>query len=134
VRATQNAASRATNLGADLVTDSSGQDEIVIVYVKISGVYSQDSRNFDIELASNKGDKEADVQCLIVSRRRCTDAGSGSSPRLTTDFLFGEFASSLTKGLLSGFVDTVSIDFDPASLGVNAEVTKKLGKSITPTR
>lgn len=131
VRATQNAASRATNLGADLVTDSSGQDEIVIVYVKISGVYSQDSRNFDIELASNKGDKEADVQCLIVSRRRCTDAGSGSSPRLTTDFLFGEFASSLTKGLLSGFVDSVSIDFDPASLGVNAEVTKKLGKSIS---
>jgi hypothetical protein len=34
----------ATNLGADLVTDSSGQDEIVIVYVKISGVYSHDSR------------------------------------------------------------------------------------------
>lgn len=131
VRATQNASSRATNLGADLVTDSSGQDEIVIVYVKISGVYSQDSRNFDIELASNKGDKEADVQCLIVSRRRCTDSGSGTSPRLTTDFLFGEFASSLTKGLLQGFVDTVSIDFDPASLGVNAEVTKKLGKSIS---
>jgi hypothetical protein len=131
VRASQQASSAATNLGADLVTDGTGQDEIVVVFVKISGVYSNDSRSFDIELASNKGDKEADVQCLIVSRRRCTDSGSGASPRLTTDFLFGEFASSLTKGLLKDLVDTVSIDFDPASLGVHAEVTKTLGKSIS---
>jgi hypothetical protein len=130
VRGGTRSGSTATNLGSDLTTDSSQLDEIVQVFVRISGVFSEDSKQFDVQLSSNKGDTEADVQCLIVTRRRCNDQAGGSSPRITTDFLFGEALNAAVTGLFKTLVDTVQIDFDPVNLGVAAEMTKKLGKTV----
>ncbi len=115
--------------GAELSTDSASADEVVQVYVQIAGVWSENSKDFKIRLASNKGDTEKDVQCLILFRRRCGDAG-GSAPRLTTDMLFGEAINSIATNLLKTFVDTIAIDFDPANVGVTAEASKKFGKSM----
>ncbi|MBM4343159.1 MAG: translocation/assembly module TamB domain-containing protein [Deltaproteobacteria bacterium] len=115
--------------GAELSTDSASADEVVQVYVQIAGVWSEHSKDFKIRLSSNKGDTEKDVQCLILFRRRCGDAG-GSAPRLTTDMLFGEAINSLATSLLKTFVDTIAIDFDPANVGVTAEASKKFGKSM----
>lgn len=130
VRGSTRSGATATNLGSDLTTDASQLDEIVQVFVHISGVFSEQSKEFDVQLSSNKGDTEADIQCLIVTRRRCNDQSGGSNPRITTDFLFGEALNAAVTGLFKTLVDTVQIDFDPVNLGVAAEMTKKLGKTV----
>ncbi|MSQ81577.1 MAG: hypothetical protein EXR77_01500 [Myxococcales bacterium] len=129
VRAANRSVGGTGALSTDLSTDSAAAEEVVQVYVQIAGVYSENSKDFKIHLTSNKGDTEKDVQCLIVTRRRCGDAGA-SAPRLTTDMLFGEAINSVATNLLKTFVDTVAIDFDPANVGVTAEASKKFGKSI----
>ncbi len=125
----QGTASTAT-LGADVLNDGGQSDEVVHVYVKISGVFAEGSKNLDFRLTSNKGDTEKDCQCLLLTRRRCNDAGN-AMPRITTDIIFGEAINTLATSLLKTFVDTVAINFDAANLGVSAELTKKFGKSIT---
>lgn len=129
VRASTRSGGLTGAFGAELSTDSAAADEVVQVYVQIAGVWSENSKDFKIRLSSNKGDTEKDVQCLILFRRRCGDAG-GSAPRLTTDMLFGEAINSLATSLLKTFVDTIAIDFDPANVGVTAEASKKFGKSM----
>ncbi len=128
VRAGTRTGTMASTLGTDLTTDANQLDEIVQVFVQVKGVFG-DRRNFTFHLTSNKGDTEADCMCLIAARRRCNDQGTGGT-RLTTDFFFGEALNTVVTGLLKSVVDTVQIDFDPVNLGVSADVTKKLGKSI----
>ncbi len=128
VRAGTRTGTLASTLGTDLTTDTNQLDEIVQVFVQVKGVFG-DRRNFTVHLTSNKGDTETDCMCLIAARRRCNDQGGGGT-RLTTDFFFGEALNTVVTGLLKSVVDTVQIDFDPVNLGVSADVTKKLGKSI----
>lgn len=128
VRAGTRTGTMSSSLGSDLTTDTSQLDEIVQVFVQVKGVFG-DRRNFIVHLSSNKGDTETDCMCLIAARRRCNDQGGGA-PRLTTDFFFGEALNTVVTGLLKSVVDTVQVDFDPINLGVSADVTKKLGKSI----
>lgn len=127
-----------TTLGADLTTDTSIQDEVVVVQIQISGLADfKDLSNFKdlkLELSSNKGDKREDVMCLIATRRRCNESGPGGSPRITTDLyieglLAGAKRISLVKDIIGQF-DTFSFGVDPAG-GFNAEIGKKLGKAIT---
>ena len=130
IRTAAGVARTATGLGQDLTLDTTASTEIVTVFVSITGFWSDDSNNFAIHFSSNKGDSEADVQYLILTGRRPTDTAGGSTPSIKTELLFGEFAADLSKRVLKGIVDTVTIDLDPTTLGVDAVASKKVGKNI----
>ena len=129
LRTAPGVARTATGLGQDLTLDTSASTEIVTVFVSITGFWSDDSNNFAIHFSSNKGDSEADVQYLILTGRRPTDTAGGAAPSINTNLLLGEFAADLSKRVLKGLVDTVSIDWDPAG-GVDGVASKKVGKNI----
>jgi len=129
LRTAPGVARTATGLGQDLTLDTSASTEIVTVFVSITGFWSDDSNNFAIHFSSNKGDSEADVQYLILTGRRPTDTAGGAAPSINTNLLLGEFAADLSKRVLKGLVDTVSIDWDPSG-GVDGVASKKVGKNI----
>ncbi len=129
--------STASAIGADLNFDNQGFTDIVIVSVGYSGVFTADAKAEDFRFSDNKGDSPADVQCLIMFKRKCSDnAGGGSSaPPISSSALIGELGPSLLKpfqsllGIESVF-DQFTFDFDAAG-NVGASGSKKLGNQIS---
>lgn len=129
VKAGSRSSSTATlTVSSELTSDSTQSTEIVQVYVGIKGHWGE--KDMALKFSSNKGDSEADVQCLLAFRRRCNDEG-GPGMRLTTDFLIGDTVNRAVLAVFQGLVDTLTFDFDALNLGFNAEVVKKFGKNIS---
>lgn len=129
VKAGSRSSSTATlSVSSELTSDSTQSTEIVQVYVGIKGHWGE--KDMALKFSSNKGDSEADVQCLLAFRRRCNDEG-GPGMRLTTDFLIGDTVNRAVLAVFQGLVDTLTFDFDALNLGFNAEVVKKFGKNIS---
>ena len=118
----------ASALGQDLVTDSAVLGDVVVVYVHVSGRYDPQSKDLNLELSSNKGDKPADVMCLILRNQRCNDTGGGA-PTITTGALFNDALGGGIAEIIKDFVKLGPIDIDPTG-SVTASATKQLGKRI----
>ena len=127
--------SSASAIGADLNTDNQGFADVVLVSVGYSGVLTADAKAEDLRFSDNKGDSPADVQCLILFKRKCSDTGGSSAPPISSAALLGELGPSLLKpfqkllGIESVF-DQFSFDFDAAG-NVGASGSKKLGNQIS---
>jgi hypothetical protein len=129
VKAGSRSSSTATlSVSSELTSDNTQSTEIVQVFVGIKGHWGE--KDMALKFSSNKGDSEADVQCLLAFRRRCNDEG-GPGMRLTTDFLIGDTVNRAVLAVFQGLVDTLTFDFDALNLGFNAEVVKKFGKNIS---
>ncbi len=124
-------------IGADLNTDNQGFTDIILVSVGYSGILTADAKAEDLRFSDNKGDSPADVQCLILTNRKCSDSStSGSSaPPISSAALLGDLGPSLLKpfqkllGIDSVF-DQFTFDFDAAG-NVGASGSKKLGNQIS---
>jgi hypothetical protein len=123
-------------IGADLNTDNQGFADIVVVSVGYSGVLTADARAEDLRFSDNKGDSPADVQCLILFKRKCADSGTGSGgPGVSSSALLGELGPSLLKPFqkllgIEDVFDQFTFDFDAAG-NVGASGSKKLGNQIS---
>ncbi len=126
-------------IGADLNTDNQGFTDIVLVSVGYAGILTGDAKAEDLRFSDNKGDSPADVQCLILTNRKCADAsvGGSSAPPISSAALLGDLGPSLLKpfqkllGIDSVF-DQFTFDFDAAG-NVGASGSKKLGNQISLT-
>ncbi len=131
--------STASAIGAELNTDNQGFTDIVLVSVGYSGILTGDAKAEDLRFSDNKGDSAADVQCLILLKHKCADAGAGGSaaPPISSSALLGDLGPSLLKpfqkllGIDSVF-DQFAFDFDAAG-NVGASGSKKLGNQISLT-
>ena len=133
----QSASSATSGIGADLNTDNQGFTDIVLVSVGYSGILTGDARAEDLRFSDNKGDSPADVQCLILTNRKCADTGSSGAPPISSAALLGDLGPSLLKpfqkllGIDSVF-DQFNFYFDAAG-NVGASGSKKLGNQISVT-
>ena len=129
--------SSASAIGADLNTDNQTFTDVVLVSVGYSGVLTADAKAEDLRFSDNKGDSAADVQCLILFKRKCTDTSTTGSaaPPISSAALLGDLGPSLLKpfqkllGIDSVF-DQFTFDFDAAG-NVGASGSKKLGNQIS---
>lgn len=124
-----NVGSRAQmGLGADLSPDTTSGDFVVIT-VSASGVLGDP--NFKLGFSSNQGDSEADVQYIIATGRRRTDT-AGGAPQIGTQALLGPSGNEAAQLLRRwAGLDTLVVDYDPASNATVLDVSKKVGKQIT---
>jgi hypothetical protein len=114
-------------VGADL-QDTAQQSDVVTIFVTVEGIYGTPS--FKLGFSSNQGDSESDVQYILLTGHRRTEA-SGAGPQIGISALVGVSAQDLVSRLLGKDVLDVNTEFDPTSNAVAAEVSKRLGKQIT---
>ena len=124
-----NVGSRAQmGIGADLSPDTSTGDTVTIT-VTAQGVLGDP--NFKLGFSSNQGDSDADVQYIIAMGRRRTDT-SGGAPQIGTSALLGATGNNVIQSFTKYVgLETVVVDFDPASNAAIAEVKKNVGRQIT---
>lgn len=134
----QSASSTTSAIGADLNTDNQGFTDIVLVSVGYSGILTGDAKAEDLRFSDNKGDSPADVQCLILTNRKCADTSAGGSGApISSAALLGDLGPQLLKpfqkllGIDSVF-DQFTFDFDAAG-NVGASGSKKFGNQISVT-
>jgi hypothetical protein len=142
---TSAAAGRLTGLGRDLSTDTVGDtSQKVGVRVRVEGYLTGDTRNLKVHFESDAGDSEADVQSLILTGRRRSEAGTAGGG-IQTDLLVGEIAKAgasrvatfvqvlgevvpfMPKIRLDQLLDDVHPYYDTAN-GLVIEASKKLGR------
>ena len=124
-------------IGAELNSESQLTSDVITVSVGYSGVLTADAKAEDLRFSDSKGDSPADVQCLILTNRKCSDssAGGSSAPPISSAALLGNLGPSLLRpfqkllGIDSVF-DQFTFDFD-ASGSVGASGSKKLGNQIS---
>lgn len=136
VAAKSTTSSSTSAIGADLNTDNQTTSDIILVSVGYSGILTADAKAEDLRFSDNKGDSPADVQCLLLFNRRCSDTASGSgAPPISSSALLGNLSTSILKPfqsllgidqLLDTFVPELTAD---GSVGVTA--SKKFGRQMS---
>lgn len=122
----------ASGLFQGLSTDSNNSGKMITVFVTITGFFSEDTEELDIRFSSNEGDTPADVQSLILTGRRLTDASKGGQVAFNTDFVVGALGKQIAQKVLKriGIADELDVQVDPASGTTTAEASKRVGRNI----
>ena len=131
----QSTSAATSAIGADLNQDNQASSDVILVSVGYSGILTAGAKAEDLRFADNKGDSPADVQCLILTNRKCSDSGSGGAPPISSQALLGDLGPSLLKPFqkllgIDAVFDQFGFDLEPTgAVGVNA--SKKLGNQIS---